>query len=96
MPTRDGLENTVSAQRAARPAVTFCFTLFTGFAMPRRVLLSASIEQEMLSKALGSWSDADLDHIHSLAQRGGLSAEPTPEESSALERLKVLCYQAGT
>ena len=57
---------------------------------------SASIEQEMLSKALGSLSDADLDHIHSLAQRGGLSAEPTPEESSALERLKVLCNQAGT
>ena len=52
---------------------------------------SASIEQEMLSKALGSLSDADLDHIHNLAKRGGLSAEPTPEESSAVERLKVFC-----
>jgi hypothetical protein len=52
---------------------------------------SASIEQEMLSKALGSLSDSDLDHIHNLAQRGGLSAEPTPEERSAVERLKVFC-----
>jgi hypothetical protein len=52
---------------------------------------SASIEQEMLSKALGSLSDADLDHIYNLAKRGGLSAEPTPEESSAVERLKVFC-----
>jgi hypothetical protein len=52
---------------------------------------SASIEQEMLSKALGSLSDADLDHIHNLAKRGGLSAEPTPEERSAVKRLQVLC-----
>jgi hypothetical protein len=57
---------------------------------------SASTEQEMLSKALGRLSDQELDHIHNLAQRGGLSAEPTPEERSALERLKVLCDQAGT
>jgi hypothetical protein len=57
----------------------------------RSLVRSASIEQEMLSKALGSLSDADLDHIHNLAQRGGLSAEPTPEERSAVERLKVFC-----
>jgi hypothetical protein len=57
----------------------------------RSLFRSASIEQEMLSKALGSLSDADLDHIHNLAQRGGLSAEPTPEERSAVERLQVLC-----
>jgi hypothetical protein len=49
----------------------------------------------MLSKALGRLSDQELDHIHNLAKRGGLSAEPTPEERSALERLKVLCDQAG-
>jgi hypothetical protein len=52
---------------------------------------SASIEQEMLSKALGRLSDADLDHIYNLAQRGGLSAEATPEERFAIERLKVFC-----
>jgi hypothetical protein len=52
---------------------------------------SSSIEQEMLSKAIERLSDADLDHIHNLAQRGGLSAEPTPEERSAVERLQVLC-----
>jgi hypothetical protein len=28
----------------------------------------------MMSKALGSLSDADLDHIHNLAKRGGVSA----------------------
>ena len=57
----------------------------------RSLFRSASIEREMLSKALGSLSDADLDHIHNLAQRGGLAAEPTPEERSAVERLQVLC-----
>jgi hypothetical protein len=62
----------------------------------RSLFRSVSIEREMLSKALGSLSDADLDHIHSLAQRGGLSAEPTPQERSAVERLKVLCNQAGS
>jgi hypothetical protein len=50
----------------------------------------------MLSKALERLSDAELDHIHNLAKRGGASAEPTPEERSALERFKVLCDQAGT
>jgi hypothetical protein len=49
----------------------------------------------MLSKALERLSDADLDHIHNLAKRGGLSAEPTPEEKSALEQLKVLSDEAG-
>lgn len=51
---------------------------------------SASIEREMLSKALGRLSDSDVDNLYNLAQRGGLSAELTPEERSAVERLKVL------
>jgi hypothetical protein len=59
-------------------------------------LQRASFGQEMLSKALERLSDAELDHIHNLAKRGGASAEPTPEERSALERFKVLCDQAGT
>jgi|HubBroStandDraft_6_1064221.scaffolds.fasta_scaffold32949_7 hypothetical protein len=62
----------------------------------RSSLQRASFGQEMLSKALERLSDAELDHIHNLAKRGGVSAEPTPEERSALERLKVLCDQAGT
>ena len=57
----------------------------------RSFFRSASIEQETLSKALERLSDADLDHIHNLAKRGGLSAELTPEERSAVERLQVLC-----
>lgn len=52
---------------------------------------SASIEREMLSKALGRLSDSDVDNLYNLAQRGGLSAELTPEERSAVERLQVLC-----
>ena len=60
----------------------------------RSSLQRASFEQEMLSKAFGRLSDAELEQLINLFNPGR-SNEPTLDERSAIERFQALYDQAG-